>query len=631
MKTNPICRLMFLHFVIILLTTITKHTIAQSDSLNESELFLINNSPSCLQNIDLQGQLPSNMLILDKNPTMAFLGPQGNSIFILHNGWPANTTDVEWKKIKQPSSISIINTKNLSLIRKIQLGWEVTNMYFSSDSNFLLVLGRGKQHLGKLKSDSELGNITLINTQTGNVEFSVSKWRWIQNIAFTKDFSQIAVLGVNNFNYGTKIKISTDLQYYQLNKKNLSPKNHVITTLNKKGEIINQIELPDWERPEISKFFELRLQFSDDEKWLYVFDPGEKTKETDHYRTSGVIMINCSNGKIDKSVDFGYNPFIIKEPYNKNDLLASYTSPKNDSMQLSFLFGNNISETKLIIPASYLFIPVFESDGFYAIGKHYIYFVSEKLDTSYQIIAYREPKVNLPVFDNIITNALYLIKSKQVVVFTAAEEYGIFNAQSHELLYDGEIGSDMARGAIALGQFIQTATMFASFAIPGPLYFTSVLLYSPVAIYDNILSVSPIVYYAAGNLIISPDERFIYAYDTYTNDITIIDRNTGKIIDYIPAGKGYKGMILAPDCKYIWVLSDSRLQIIEMNNNRIIAEFKNKTELGEISGITYIGSMKSLAIMYDKTLQIWDMENRKNIKTITVLSKPKFILTHYFK
>ena len=73
----------------------------------------------------------------------------------------------------------------------------------------------------------------------------------------------------------------------------------------------------------------------------------------------------------------------------------------------------------------------------------------------------------------------------------------------------------------------------------------------------------PLMSCGYGPVAFGPDEKKAYVVDTQTNDITVVDLETGQRIVNIDGGSGTKEVIPLPDAGLIAAISDERIDLID--------------------------------------------------------------------
>jgi DNA-binding beta-propeller fold protein YncE len=212
---------------------------------------------------------------------------------------------------------------------------------------------------------------------------------------------------------------------------------------------------------------------------------------------------------------------------------------------------------------------------------------------------------NSGIMPRLIINPVYLQDANRMIVFTTRYEYGVINTINHQLEKVGAIGREGVRSAKTL------ASMFSP-------------IMSDIFRVKYNLSMNNFneLHFIVG----SKDEKFIYVLELTSNDITILDVEKGSNVDIIPVGLNYLGIILSPDGRYLWALSSVHVKAIDTETNKVHVDHQNNPDVGEIKGIRFIDSNNSAAILYNKTMQIWDTEKGTIIKEYRNLSSAEFLM-----
>jgi len=76
-------------------------------------------------------------------------------------------------------------------------------------------------------------------------------------------------------------------------------------------------------------------------------------------------------------------------------------------------------------------------------------------------------------------------------------------------------------------------------------------------------------------VLVSPDGRRIYTANIVSQNVSVIDRQSGKLITQIPCGKGCEGMAFTPDGKRLWVANQTggSITIVDLATHEPIETF----------------------------------------------------------
>jgi YVTN family beta-propeller protein len=119
---------------------------------------------------------------------------------------------------------------------------------------------------------------------------------------------------------------------------------------------------------------------------------------------------------------------------------------------------------------------------------------------------------------------------------------------------------------------------------------------------------------------VSLDGKYLYTSNIVSENVSVIDRITGKLITQIPCGPGCEGMAFTPDGKYIWVANQTAgtITIVDIANYKPIETFECKGMPVRIR-FTSDGKLALIAgWVKEGTLTIIDVTTHKEIKRIRV-------------
>jgi YVTN family beta-propeller protein len=76
-------------------------------------------------------------------------------------------------------------------------------------------------------------------------------------------------------------------------------------------------------------------------------------------------------------------------------------------------------------------------------------------------------------------------------------------------------------------------------------------------------------------VLVSPDGRRLYTANIESEDVSVIDRATGRVITKIPCGKGVEGIAFTPDGKQLWAANQTggTMTIIDAASDRAVETF----------------------------------------------------------
>lgn len=119
---------------------------------------------------------------------------------------------------------------------------------------------------------------------------------------------------------------------------------------------------------------------------------------------------------------------------------------------------------------------------------------------------------------------------------------------------------------------------------------------------------------------VTPDGKYLLTANIVSEDISVINRSTGKLYKKIAAGKGVEGMAFTPDRKYLWALNQTggSITIIDMQTLEPVETFDCP---GMPVRIVFTADGKKALVagwVKEGTLTVIDVATRKEIKRIKV-------------
>lgn len=121
----------------------------------------------------------------------------------------------------------------------------------------------------------------------------------------------------------------------------------------------------------------------------------------------------------------------------------------------------------------------------------------------------------------------------------------------------------------------------------------------------------------------SPDGRFVYALNTFSGDITIVDSDDYSIIDRIPVGEVH-GLLDAPGGKYICTFGPKRIFLIDTQTNKIQAD--HKLASGKFNNLYMDEPGRRIFAMASNALLVWDAEKGSLVTAIEGFAEPYLVV-----
>ena len=329
---------------------------------------------------------------------------------------------------------------------------------------------------------------------------------------------------------------------------------------------------------------------------LYFVDPGEK-------KAPGKIhVVDVTSRSLVKSIDVGPNARSGGLDRDGNFFVLSQ-SADGKSGQVTLIraadvaatYGAGSSPQKAILSPD---------------GKH-LYVVGNQL-----AVVDLASKTSSPAIDSASpTIALLATHDGRRVVTVAMQNQSccrisVFDTTANKQLTSflgGSKGERFGQGLAAAALSVASYEAGRAAAAPGGMFMYSI--YSPT-----------IRGAARGPIAFGPAEKKAYAVDTQTNDVTVVDLETGQRTINIDGGSGLKEVIPLPDAGLIAAISDERIDLIDTATDTVREPIPMKKS---VTGAVVTPDEKRLVVYGDERVVIIDTKTGKQVGMISDLKSPK--------
>jgi YVTN family beta-propeller protein len=169
-------------------------------------------------------------------------------------------------------------------------------------------------------------------------------------------------------------------------------------------------------------------------------------------------------------------------------------------------------------------------------------------------------------------------------------------------------------GAMALSIAMSSLSYYAGYSMAqatgSPYFFYNVYLFTPRP--PNL------------ELSASPDEKFIYALNSQTNDVTVIDASDGTTKQKIAVGGGCRRVAVAPDGRFLYSFTGGQVNLIDTQSNQNHLEHHSKT--GKIRNLLVLEREKRLVALTGKAVVVFDAEKGEIAHTIDGFNEPYILV-----
>lgn len=565
------------------------------------QFYILNTKPPSISIVDSDGWKLLSTIPLDPEPTYALVGSTNRFLYVLHKGVFKPNGALE----TGVGELSILDIAAQKPVRKIPLGWNVSNVAISRDGRYLVCVSQGKE--GKKKASEEFGSITIVDTHNNDATAVLSAGRLGVQVIFTSDVSRIFVLS-----RGEPPK-----------KKGAAYSKPFVTTFTMDSEEpLARIELEGAQS----------LTLSRDEKWLYILDGGVASKKPKDYRNGVVHVVDVSTGKLAGTFELAALPReVTVDPETDFVSVLTQTSVKDLHGRLYQLRGNE-PPVAVDVGSDPRFVTRLSNHrGLFVVTHEDIRFLPDGAPATSSLIPLNPPKGARPLGEAFKSlggypGELLYLPDQNKAVLTVQDASGgptskvaIVNLKDNKVEHlittgRGSVKFGKIMGAMALSLAMTSLSYYAGYSMAqatGSPYF-----------YYNVYTFWP----APPNLELSAssDGKFIYALNTFSNDATIISSEDGAVIDRIPVGGGCRRLALAPGGKFVYSHSSGQINLINTQTNKTHVEYKLPS--GRVNNLHVLEAERKIVALTSKSLLIWDAESGELVATVDGFHEPYLLL-----
>ena len=568
------------------------------------ELYVVNTKPSSVAVVDSENWKLLGTVPVDPNPSHIVIEPQNRFLYVLHNGL-LNPSGLVFPK--DPSKLTVLDVESRKVLKTIPLGWRTFRMSFLKDGRYLLCYSMGRP--GDKKTKKEPGSITIIDTERNETTATLSTARQGGEIVFTSDASKIFVysLGEAAQKRGAPLAVKPSLTVFSLDSE----------------KPLAEMELDGGVAA---------MALSRDEKFLYLLNRGVPNKNPGKHRDGVVHVVDTGSLKIVKSHNVGTWPRGLNvDPKSEAALVMAQASAKDNNGKLFRLNGSEMAPA-VDIGRDPQFVKRFgDEPGRFLLTYDELRFQPDTGALASSFVALNPKKGAPPPAPGVEkvggfpSETLYL-PGQGKIAFTVLNNLGaptsklaIVNLKDNKVervvtTGRGSVKFGKFMGAMALSIGLSSLSYYANYSIAQslnqPYFFYNVYVFTPAA--PNV------------QLSSSADGKFVYALNTQTNDITMIDSADGKVLGHVPVGGGGRRVLLSPGGKFAAAQSNRQITLIDTATNK--KHFEHQLTDGHINTLHVDEANRRLVALTSKSLLVMDTEQGKLLTTVDGFSEPQFLV-----
>jgi len=548
---------------------------------------------------------------LADHPTKMLLSKRGDFLYVLNYGGgcerdllfpepPSGRQSFsEWKK---PSSISVIDLEKRRVVKILDLSWGVNNLQLTEDGRYIVVVGAGKHSKGKARPN-EMGMVHLIDTQTNEVVSRTVVGRDQTAMVATRNAGRIFSLAANDYegewsHSGWAYVTAPEARPCGY-AKTPKPGSFTLSVLGAaQTRPLAEIPLPGM--PSI-------LKLSKDELWLYVLDLGRPDKNPEKNREATVYVIDVEKAALKDRYGVGAKPVGWEVDPQKDEFrVLSQRSVEDDVGILSRFEGGALRSVTEVVSKPLM---LWQSKDFpqpVVVGKNEACLIDEKgrpqrpcFDLSNMEFTRR---VTCNECDRNLKMEIAYLPQRPGLLFRSGrhgDQVMLADLVQHKTEPRFSLGSEGARTRKLAGNV-------AGDVLVGILTLGRI---NPPDM-DMPWQRTPVLQ--------SPDARSAYITNTYTNEISELDTQSGKIEKFFPLGSFARGLALSPNGKLLGAFSKKKVLLIDTSTDEVRVD---SDPPGDAIALLWIDGGARFLVQTTTALVIWETDSGQRSGVLNEFSR----------
>jgi YVTN family beta-propeller protein len=538
----------------------------------EHEVYIVNRKPASIAIVNTSSWEASASIKLPGQPKRALLAPGGRFVYVLVNGM-----DDSFNAPKKPAELAIIGVAERAILKSVPLGPSVAEIHLSPDGRFVIALSEGPpikgvtfaRRFARAQDDARKARVrtgatlTLVDRSSDHsatvlpVGSPSSSFRW------TQDGSRLFVLATPDY-LPTLRAMGDDKRLSQFRS---SPQRAKSTlSIYRPGQATPDriVDLDYW-----PAFWVV----TPDGKWAYFLDPGVPSANARRYQEGELVVVDAEAGKVAAVHKAGPDPHYLSfdAPTGEITVLSwssakalSWFSASKKSAKAQLLRFRGADALPAVdaddvrfiarapgVPGRWLVtgtamcpwpdggspgacIPLNRKRSIFKIQKE-----DQKEDAS-------EPSLNG------VPEDLLPLRGGEALAVKAGARLGIVDLKTNRLEYAITTGRTAVKVGDVVGGIVAWSMMIAAVGVEGEIDELALILSSPGS--------SGAV---RRGMLAGPEDDDVYALNTFSADVTIVDAKTGKAVAKIPVGGGCLGIGLTPNGRFVVAHSPNQITVID--------------------------------------------------------------------
>lgn len=507
-----------------------------------------------------------------KNPTGARFSPDEKFLYVLNGGKRSAWSGA----VSEEGTLTVIDVEARRVVSTIELGFDPLRIYFSPDASRLFCFSLGKRK----KGEAAKAVVTVVDRATHGEAASIETAPGGLDAMLSSDGRWLYAL------HGDPLG----------KRKDARPALVVVDTAS------NTVarEVPLVHAP-------VEMVASPDGRYVYVLDRGKPSKDPLKNKDGRVFVLDGSSHEVLATHDAGADPGSLQlDERNGSVFVPSRASAKTKQGVLHGIRGAEV----------FAEVEVAEKPSSVRLGP----------DGSTLFVLCEEAisVVDLGQAKEIRRIPLALKTGEFLLSHDGRRGY-VTERQGSDLalldLADGKVAGVVktGRGGVKFGKLMGAIALTALSYGAG--YAGASGSGSPMFFY-RVYTVAP----ATSQLALRKDGRFLYALNTLSNDVTIIDTETRQVVDKIATGGGANEIVVAPKGRHLYVRTPSQLTIVDTEKNTLA----QKHDLGgggaEPGDLAFSEGRRLAFVASSSGLQVVSLRTAARVASVVDLPTPRMVL-----
>jgi YVTN family beta-propeller protein len=549
----------------------------------EHEVYIVNRKPASIAIVNTATWETGASIKLPGKPGQALLAPEGRFAYFLVSGMVDPL-----KPPKKPAELMIVDMAERKILKSVPLGPRVARISLSPDGRFVIALSLGPPVKGRsvdpALTDARKGRVhtgatlTLVDRSSGHSATVLPVGSPASSVQGTRDGSRLFVLATPD---GVTLlrELGDDKRLSQLRSSSQRAKSTLSIYRPGQETPDRTVELDCWPAS---------WAITPDGKWVYFLDPGVPSANAHRYQEGELVVVDADAGKVAAVHKAGARPdhLSFDDPTGEITALSWASAEKGETKTQLLRFRGadalpsfDAEDARFIarvpgVPGRWLVtgtaicawpdgaspgtcIPVtykraeWDDQG-HAISSSGTRVPANGKNSSGESQNEDQKEAASGPSLNGVPDELLPVRGGEALAVKAVDRLGIVDLKTNRL----ERAITTGRGAVKAGKVLGTVVAsVAALAMIGSVEFAILAprLYS-AANYGML---------APAGMLVGPEGDTVYAVNTFSDDVTILDANTGKAVAKIPVGGGCLGIGLTPNGRFVVAHSPNQITVID--------------------------------------------------------------------